>query len=184
MDALQQDQHYTFADLLTWDDDDEYWELIDGVPYLMASPIRVHQSICGEIFRQLANFLTGKPCRVYSALGVRLNADEGDDTFLIPDISVVCDDAKLDKYGCRGAPDMVVEILSPSTSARDRWIKFNQYLQAGVREYWIVDPDSRTLSVHVLENGKYVTTAYGDTGTVSVRVLDGCVISLPDVFSE
>ena len=182
-EAIKNDRHYTYADLLKWNDD-RRWELIDGVAYLMAPPRRIHEKISTEILKQLAVFLTGKPYEVYGGnFGVRLNADQGDDTLVIPDVTVVCDQSKLDDMGCTGAPDMIIEILSPSTAARDRLIKFNKYLQAGVREYWIVDPDTKTVSAHVLENGKYTTKAYGDTDAPPVHVLDGCTINLADVFA-
>ena len=185
MDALRNDQHYTYADYCTWDDD-ERWELINGVPYLMApGSTRSHQSISGKIFLQIGIFLQGKPCKVYAApFDVRLNADDGDDIVVQPDILVVCDQSKLNNANCAGAPDMIVEILSPSTAGKDRHLKFNAYQKYGVREYWIVDPDSRTVSVHILKNGEYTTYAYAEPETVPVRVLDGCTVTLSDVFAE
>ena len=176
--------NYTYRDYENRGDDERF-EIIDGVIYMMSPPSRVHQEICGEIYRQLANFVRGKPCKAYIApFGVRLHAAARKDTVVEPDIVVVCDKSKLDDKGCNGAPDMVVEILSPSTAGKDRVIKFNKYLQAGVREYWIIDPDSKTLGVHVLKNGEYVTTAYGDEDTVPVpvHVLDGCTVDMKAVF--
>ena len=147
--------------------------------------MRFHQSISGNLIVQLGKFLRGKPYEVYAApIGVRLNAEKKDDTVLQPDIVVVCDKSKLDDDGIIGAPDMVVEITSPSTARRDRFIKLLEYQKAGVREYWIVDPDTRTVSVHVLANGVYTIAAYGDEGTAPVRVLEGCEISLPGLFEE
>ena len=182
-EVIKNDRHYTYADLLEFDDDSR-WELIDGVAFLMAPPKRIHEEISVAILKQLAVFLTGKPCRVYGGnLGVRLDASRGDDTLVIPDITVVCDKSKLDDMGCTGAPDMIVEILSPSTAARDRLIKFNKYLTSGVREYWIVDPEAKTVSAHVLENGKYIINVYGDTDTPEVHVLAGCAINLAEVFA-
>ena len=184
MPLQQEKEHYTYADFCTWDDD-ERWELIDGVPYAMAPPSRFHQSICINLCGQLWQFLKGKPCEVYSSpIGVRLNADSTDDTVLQPDIVVVCDHSKLDAAGIIGAPDMVVEILSPSTARRDRLDKLLEYQKAGVREYWIVDPETRTLSAHVLENGKYTIFAYGDEGTAPVHVLEGCEIILTEIFEH
>ena len=201
MQSMQGEAHkrYTYADFMKWDDGNRY-ELVDGMLYMdgqvfagipgrttmMAPPpSRRHQAISGEIHNQLYNFLKGKPCDVYAApFGVRLNAKNRDDSVLQPDIVVVCDRAKLDDRGCNGAPDMVIEILSPATSRHDRIVKFNKYLQAGVREYWIVDPMDRAVSVHVLKNGEYVTSGYGDSGQVAAHVLDGFHLSLPDVFAE
>ena len=119
---------YTFADCLTWDENDRA-ELIGGEIVMMAPTSRVHQKISGELFRQLANFLEGKKCEVYAApFAVRLFEKSGDapedvDTMVEPDISVVCDHGKLDSHGCKGAPDLVVEVLSPSTQRHDRLVK-------------------------------------------------------------
>lgn len=104
-------------------------------------------------------------------------------TVLEPDLFVVCDKSKLNDRGCNGAPDMVIEIMSPSTSKKDRTKKFNKYLQAGVREFWIVEPGDKTVSVCILKNGEYVIKTYDDTESVPVHVLDGCIVSLPDVFA-
>ena len=179
----ERDERFTYADYAGWDDDNRY-ELIDGKVYLMSAPSVEHQSIIGELFLQLANYLRDKPCKVFvSPLDVCLNAKgDDDDTVVQPDIIVVCDQSILDKKRCNGAPDLVVEIISPSTSRHDRITKLNKYLQAGVREFWIADPDDRGVTVHILENGKYVVSAYEDTDTIPVNVLEGCNIALPEVF--
>ena len=183
MQALQIEKKYNYADYANRADNERY-ELIDGVIYMMSPPSQAHQEILLEIAGQLREFLKGKPCKVFVApFAVRLNAAAGDNTVLEPDLFVVCDMAKLDGKSCNGAPDMVVEILSPSTARKDRVTKFNKYLEAGVREYWIVDPDSKTASVHILKNGEYVVSGYGDTDTVAVHVLDGCRINMKDVFA-
>ena len=178
------DEYYTYADFLKWNDSVRY-ELIAGAPAMMAPPSIAHQAISGELYLQIANFLKGRPCKVFHApVAVRLNAETSDDTVLQPDIVVVCDRSMLDDKSIKGAPDMVIEILSPSTATRDKVVKFNQYLSAGVREYWIVYPDSKTVSVHVLKDGEYFTRAYAGTDAVPVHVLAGCTISLPDVFAD
>jgi Uma2 family endonuclease len=92
--------------------------------------------------------------------------------------------SKLDGKRCNGPPDMIIEILSPSNSSYDKLVKFNAYLQAGVREYWIVDPVDRIVSVHLLRNNSYATSVYGENDTVPVDVLDGCVISLAEMFEQ
>ncbi len=183
-------ERYTFADVLTWAENDHI-ELIDGEAYMMAPPSRIHQKISGEIFRQLANYLEGKTCEVYSApFGVRLFEKDGDtpkdvDTIVEPDISVICDKNKLDRHGCTGAPDMVIEILSPSTLRHDRFVKLGLYQQAGVREYWIVEPETQTVQVYTLKNGILMPCAFYGLGEVAkVNVLDGCFIELGKVFTE
>lgn len=182
---------YTFADVLSWDEDERI-EIIDGEAFMMATPSRIHQEISGELFRQLANFLEGKQCRVYPApFGVRLFARDGDgpedvDTLVEPDISVVCDRSKLDQHGCKGAPEMVIEILSPSTLRHDRLVKLNLYDQAGVLEYWIVDPQNRAVQVFRRDGGAAlrICEEYGHTQVAKVSVLDGCFLELSKVFSE
>ena len=184
MEAARKLEYYTYADYCTWDSD-ERWELIDGVPCAMApAPSVAHQSISRRLIRQLDTFLHGKPCEVfYAPIDVRLNADKGDDTVVQPDIIVVCDKSKLeDGKAVIGVPDLVIEILSPSTARLDRITKLTLYRRSGVREYWIVDPDSKAVSVHVLRDGEYIVRAYSDGDSVPVHVLEGCNIDLPQVF--
>ena len=180
-----QHMHYTYADYASWDDENRY-ELIDGEVFMMSAPSVTHQRIVREIMLQLAAFLSGKPCEVLAApLDVCLNAKgDDDDTVVQPDIIVVCEQSKLDKKRCNGAPDLVIEVVSPSTSRHDRIRKLNKYLQAGVREFWIADPDDKSVTTHILEDGKYVVNAYEDAETVPVSVLEGCAISLPEVFAD
>lgn len=181
---------YSFSDYLSWDESDRV-ELLDGELIMMAPPARIHQEISVELTRQLANFLEGKRCRVYHApFAVRLFEQDGDTpedvkTVVEPDISVVCDPGKLDGRGCKGAPDMVMEILSPSTQRHDRLVKLDLYQRAGVREYWIVDPDSRTVQVFLLEHGSVLPhEVYERDAVAKVNVLDGCFIELAKVFKE
>ena len=179
---------YTFADVLAWDEDVRA-EIIDGEAVMLAMPATIHQEISGELFYQLYNYLKGKKCKVYAApFAVRLFEKDGNspkdvDTMVEPDISVVCDPGKIDKYGCKGAPDMVVEILSPSSQRHDRFTKFNLYQRAGVREYWIVDPDSGVAQSFVLEDGRYSVKEFGAAGDkMKVSVLEDCVIDLSEIF--
>ena len=185
-EPLPEYKRYTYDDYCSWDDD-KLWELIDGVPYAMAGPSQKHQEISMQLGSLIRNFLVGKPCKVFAApFPVRLNAAFGDNTVLLPDLLVVCDMEKLDGKSCVGAPDMTIEILSPSTAMRDKVLKLKRYLSAGVREYWIVDPDSKSISVHLLANSQYIINAYacGEDETVLVHVLEGCVIALAEVFEE
>jgi len=182
---------YTFADCLTWDEN-ERAEIIGGEVFMMAPPSRAHQKVSGEIFRQLANYLEGKKCEVYHApFAVRLFEQDSDtpddvDTMVEPDISVVCDKNKLDKHGCKGAPDMVVEILSPSTRRHDRLVKLGLYQRAGVKEYWIVDPENKAIQVFLQDgNGSLkIHEDYGREDVAKVNVLNGCFVELGKVFPE
>ena len=178
-------RQYTYADYEKIDDDNRY-EIIDGVIYLMSAPSIPHQRISYKLSHQLYTFLQGKPCEMLTApVDVCLNAaGDSDRTVVQPDIIVVCDRSKLDFKRCNGAPDMVVEILSPSTASRDMTIKHEKYMQAGVREYWVVDPDSKSVHVFVLKDGEYEATDYPEGGVVPVRVLDGCEIDLNLVFAD
>lgn len=187
---VPKEERYTFADILAGDERDRI-ELIDGVPYMMAPPSTAHQMILSELHKQIAVFLTGKKCRVFPApFGVRLFSEKGDSPedevdVLEPDISVVCDRNKLDEHGCKGAPDFIVEILSPSTQRRDRFDKFSLYQRAGVREYWIVDPARKIVQAMTLEDGSYhVPQVYTAADKAPVTVLEGCVIDLAPVFEE
>lgn len=190
MTPLPQEQHYTYADLLEWNDDVRY-ELYFGIPMALASPSDTHQMVSGELFAQLHAYLRGKKCRAYYApLDVRLFEDDGDrpedvNTVVQPDLMVVCDPDKVDQHGVRGAPDLVIEIVSNSSRRLDRLTKLNLYQRAGVREYWIVDPDFRVVSVYTLEEGAYHAAAvYSGSAHVPVGVLEDCQIDLALVFPK
>jgi Uma2 family endonuclease len=182
MPLAKEQPYYTYADYLEWDEDERY-EIIDGEAYMMSAPSRRHQEISMALSAALYNYLEGKTCKAYAApFAVRLfpRADKGDDTVVEPDISVVCDPGKLDDRGCNGPPDLVVEILSPTTARYDRIVKFNTYREAGVREYWIVDPEERAVFAYVLKNGKYLAAVYEETAPAAV--LPGCDIDLQALF--
>lgn len=182
---------YTFADVLVWDEKERI-EIINGEVVMMAPPSSVHQEISGALFAQLYNYLDGKPCRVYAApFAVRLFEQDGDtpddvDTMVEPDLSVICDRSKIDKQGCKGAPDLVIEILSPSTRRHDRLVKLGLYQRAGVREYWIVNPEDRTVQVMLQDNTGTlrIHEDYGQEDAAKVNVLEGCFIELSKVFPE
>ncbi len=185
-----EEMRYTFADYLTWDEDDHI-ELIYGYPRMMSPPLRIHQKVSGELFAQLHGYLDGKKCEVYAApFGVRLFQEEDDkpediNTVVEPDLVVVCDPNKLDDYGCKGAPDLIVEILSPTTRRHDRIVKLDLYQRAGVREYWVVNPEDRTVQVMLLKDHYLLPVEdYGREDTAKVNILEDCTIDLSKVFSE
>ncbi|QPK65368.1 Uma2 family endonuclease [Methylomonas sp. LL1] len=158
--ALKDRQHHTYGDYLGWKDDLRY-ELINGNAYLMPTAHDLpHQDVAGEIYCQTAHALSGQPYRVFiGPLDVRLpkknETDNQIDTVVQPDVLVVCDSNKLDKRGVRGAPDWIVEVLSPSTAGHDQIKKRNLYERHGVREYWLVHPVDRMLTVYRLQYGEY-----------------------------
>jgi len=181
-------EHCTYADYCDWSED-ERWEIIEGVPYNMPSPSRQHADISRELHFQLTSFFRGKPCVVYSApFDVRLpRGDEPDsdvDTVVQPDLLVVCDEKKLDDRGCRGAPDLVIEILSPSTASRDCIQKRALYERHGVREFWTVDPSNRIVTVYLLGTDKTFGKAeiYADTDKIRVSIVENLEIKLEEIF--
>lgn len=189
--AKSKDNIYTYGDYLTWSDDNRY-ELIDGVVYNMTpAPYRQHQGILGELHRQIANYLFDKDCDVYGApFDVRLpegeEADEEILTVVQPDLAVICDHNKLDKRGCRGAPELVIEIVSPHSGGRDRKVKRELYERFGVEEYWIVDYNEKTVEVYKLdETGEYgKSKIYIDEDELPVGILEDLKIDLGLVFKE
>ena len=173
----------TYADYELLDDGNRY-ELIDGVIYLMSAPSTVHQSILIDLVRQFAVFLKGKPCKLFAApCDVCLTGlGDMDDTVVQPDVFVIYDKSIIDIKRCNGAPDLIIEILSPSTSSRDLFLKLKKYQSAGVREYWIVDPGTKSVNVHILENGHYIIHSYENNDDITVEVLTGCKIILQEIF--
>lgn len=157
---LRDHKRHTYGEYLGWPEDARY-ELIDGEAVMMApAPAPEHQDIAGELYRQIANALEGKPCRPFIApVDVRLprgdEADAATDTVVQPDVLIVCDAEKIDRRGIRGAPDWVAEVLSPATAAHDQIAKRRIYERAGVREYWLVHPQDRTLTIYTLADGRY-----------------------------
>ena len=180
----EQIERYTYEDYCAWDDD-QRWELIDGIAYAMSAPTWQHQDISRSLLVQLSNFLEGKPCKVFHApFDVRLNADTYDNTVVQPDLIVICDRVKLSRTGCAGAPDMVIEILSPSTASHDMFRKYHKYMQAGVREFWIVDPATKVVRVCLLKDKKYEQIDYLDADIVPIQTLEGCQIDFKKVFAD
>jgi Uma2 family endonuclease len=188
--ALRDKEYYTYADYLEWPEEVRY-ELIDGDAFLMSpAPTVSHQDIAGEVYYQLRNALHNKPCRVLIApLDVMLpKADEADDqidTVVQPDVLVVCDQNKISERGVRGAPDWVLEVLSPSTAGHDQVKKLHLYERHGVREYWLVHPRDKVLTVYTLINGAYGRPYTQElVGETPVGVLAGVTIFWDEVASR
>jgi len=188
--ALRDDRYHTYADYLAWSEDLRY-ELIDGTAYVMApAPTLAHQDVVGEIYFQLRQALQGKSCRAFIApVDVRLpKADEADDevdTVLQPDVLVVCDPSRLDRRGVRGAPDLVVEVLSSSTASHDHVRKRRVYERSGVREYWLVHPIDRMITVYRLRDGEYGKPEVLELdGETAVGVLPGVSVSWDELVQR
>ena len=186
-------KRYSYADYLTWIDDVRR-ELIEGIVKMMPAPLSKHAEVSSNISWHLENVVRKKKgnCKVFHApFDVRLPKDCNNDnnkihTVVQPDISVICDLSKIDKRGCCGAPDMIVEIFSPSTGKRDLHDKFLIYQEAGVREYWIVYPENEAVNVFYLQgDGKYDGGhVYEFEGKVPVRIFEGVMIDLKDIFER
>jgi Uma2 family endonuclease len=188
---LDHSQRYTYADYLTWLDDIRR-ELINGFIHIMSAPVRIHARLSTKITNRIFNFIEKNKglCEVYHApFDVRFPADgaiEDDKIYDVvqPDVCVICDLSKLDYRGCMGAPDLMVEVLSPSTSKKDKTKKFNLYEKNGVREYWMVDPDKKKVNVFILQtNGKYDSGAeYVPPQSAPVHIFNGLIIDLEELF--
>lgn len=183
--------HFSYHDYLQWHEG--RWEIIDGIVYDMTpAPSREHQKISGGLFVQIYQLLRGGLCEVYVApFDVRFpDGDESSDseifTVVQPDIVVVCDQDKLDDRGCVGAPDLVVEILSPSTAAKDLKVKRDLYEKHGVKEYWLVHPSDKTVMVYSLEgDGQYQKAAVFSGSDVIVSTsVKGLSVILEDIFGK
>jgi Uma2 family endonuclease len=186
LEKVEEERHFTYADYLEWEGPERY-QIINGEAFMMSAPTVEHQSISMELSRQFANFLDGKPCRVFAApLDVRPfpQEDRGDDTVIQPDLLVVCDSAKLSKGSMDGPPDLVIEIVSPSNGQKELFLKFQVYLNAGVREYWVIEPEGKKVQVHVLENGHFISSAYKQDDVIPVTILPPLRIDLKTLWGE
>ncbi|MCL2096786.1 MAG: Uma2 family endonuclease [Oscillospiraceae bacterium] len=178
--------------------DDERYELVDGIPYMMAAPNMGHQWLITLLFGEIFNFLKGKKCRVFVApcdvfLSESVRDEDGKlkknlrtkGTVVQPDIMVVCDDKKIKPDGCHGAPDFIIEITSESTRDKDKSLKLHKYFKSGVREYWIVDSYEETIDVYLFNAGNANTNkrsrsakvqTFGFEDKVRSNILEGLEI--------
>lgn len=189
MSLVDKNKTYTCADYLTWPED-ERWEIIEGIPYMQAAPSWQHQSISSELNRQFSNYLLNKSCRIFNApfdliLPSKNENVEDSRNVVQPDLLVICNMKGLRGTGFYGVPDLIIEITSPSTIRKDKVLKFNRYEKVGVREYWIVEPDGKFISVFTLgENGRYGRPdIYTDEDVVKVSIFEDLEIDLNTVFS-
>jgi Uma2 family endonuclease len=191
LSQLDVTKQYTYADYLTWRIQERVELLWGRIMKMGPAPSLKHQQVSGALIRDFANCFRKKPCQVFHApFDVRLGGEKGDDTSVTsvvqPDIVVVCDEKKLDEKGCNGAPDLVIEILSPSSSTKDLKHKYKLYEQSGVPEYWVVDPHDGTVLVFMLEeNGKYrVNKPLTAEDKVESERINGLSIDLSEIFMD
>lgn len=195
LSQLDKDGTYSYSDYLKWQFG-ELVELIKGKIFPMSAPMSRHQQIIGNLHLIIGNYLKRQKCRVFVApFDVRLptydaNGELMPDTKTVvqPDICVICDPTKIDERGCKGVPDMVIEVLSPSTAKKDLNEKFNLYEEVGVSEYWIVFPEAKTVSIYLLEGHKYALLGHfghlQQPGPLQVRTLPELEVDLEDVFEN
>ncbi len=186
INELDFNKQYTYADYLTWRFKERV-ELIMGRIFKMTpAPSRLHQEILGKLFLAIGNILSGSFCDIYLApFDVRLpQKDGGEDTVVQPDICIICDKNKLDKNGCNGAPDLIIEILSPSTASKDLKEKYMIYEAAGVLEYWTVDTVDGIINIFVRnKEGKYQAyKPYTVHEKVVSTAIPGLEIELNEIF--
>lgn len=191
LSQLDLDGNYTYADYLLWHFEERV-ELLRGKIRQMAAPSRNHQTISGNLHRAFSNALWRNPCKVYTApFDVRLTrfskAKNKEVTNVVqPDLCVICDPEKLDDRGCIGAPDLIIEILSPGNSRTEMKDKFELYEESGVLEYWIVSPIEKTIQVFKLnEAGKYIgLRPFVEDETMNTAIVPNLEIDLRDVFMD
>lgn len=180
----------TLTDLDAIDDDKRY-ELIDGNLYLLAAPRPIHTAISSALLAAVHNFLGKGRCRIFHApADVYIFNQPGDSseditTVLQPDLFVICNPRQIGERGFYGPPTLVIEILSPSTAAMDRFVKYEKYQRSGVQEYWIVDPQHKTASVYTLTDGRYGGgVAFSSAQALCSAVFPGLEIPLQEVFPD
>jgi len=179
---------YTYKDYLEIPDEDGRFEIIHGSIYAMAAPSRRHQRVLQRLFLKFGNFLEGKKCEPFVApFDVRLpvfNEDDEKVTNIVqPDIVVYCDPSKHDERGGKDTPDIVVEIISPSTGNMDRERKFNLYQLVGVKEYWIVDGEREVIEVYT-HDGKVFSECihYDEKSIITSTILEGFELQVSEIF--
>ena len=180
MQALKKAK-YTVDDIYALPDG-ERAELIDGDMYMMSPPGLTHQRIVSQLIKQIGNYIDSHhgECEVFPApFAVFLNADSH--TYVEPDLSIICDKNKLDDRGCNGAPDWVIEIVSPSSQRMDQLIKLIKYRETGVREYWIVNPEKETVLTYFFEDEED-SIQFDFAEDIPVRIYESWSINIAELL--
>lgn len=181
--ALPQEKIYTIEDIYALPEGQRA-ELIDGQIYMMAPPNTTHQKISWKLHQTIGNYIDSKKgtCDVYAVpYAVFLNKD--DINYVEPDLSIICDKSKINEKGCFGAPDWVIEITSPSDPQRDYGVKLFKYRTAGVREYWIVNPQKKTITVFDFEHEKR-SNQYNWEDDIPVCIYEDFIINISNLLAE
>lgn len=179
---------YSYADYLLWRLKERV-ELFKGKILKMSpAPNVKHQKVSRNLTIDLGNIFKNQKCQLFPApFDVRILKQNTEDkeifTVVQPDLCIICDSDKLDERGCIGAPDLIIEILSPGNSKKEMKLKFNLYEEAGVREYWIVDPNQESVLINVLENGKYITQKPIVDDEVRSTIFPNVKVHTDDIFN-
>ncbi|MGJ7030534.1 Uma2 family endonuclease [Niabella hirudinis] len=190
LDQLDTSQRYSYADYFRWKFQERV-ELLRGWIHKMSpAPGMKHQSISLTLTLQIGNYFKGKTCKVFTApFDVRLpdtknrKRDELVFTVVQPDICIICDAEKIDDRGCIGAPDLVIEILSPGNTQKEMGIKFDLYEESGVKEYWLVEPQDKVVLVYLLKEGKYVgLKPFTEDNEISSALFPDLKFKVSDIF--
>ncbi|MBR1914618.1 MAG: Uma2 family endonuclease [Lachnospiraceae bacterium] len=156
--------------------DDVRAELIDGRLFYMESPGLTHQTVYGELFYQISAYIKSKNGSCWIVPDFDTKLDTAEDTIVRPDISIICDPDKLTERRCEGAPDWIIEIVSPGNPKHDYLTKLELYQRTGVREYWIVDPRKKTVTVYRLDENDFDMTCYSFQDKIKVGIYDDLMI--------
>ena len=178
MDALRKEDIYTVEDIYALPEG-ERAELIDGKIYYMAPPNTKHQRLVHFFDREIGNFIQSNKgeCEVFPApFAVFLEGN--DKNYVEPDLSIICDKEKITEKGCVGAPDWIIEIVSPGSRQMDYFKKLFKYQIAGVREYWVADSDKKIVTVYNFEHDTMLEFAFGEE--VPVGIYEGFTIKVPE----
>ena len=192
INSLDLSKSYTYADYLTWNFK-ERLEILKGKIFKMSpAPSRKHQEVSIKLFRKFDRYFETKSCNIYYApFDVRLKnfkkstSDQEITTVFQPDICVICDKEKLDDRGCLGAPDLIIEILSPGNSKKEMDIKFDLYEENGVKEYWIVEPYQKSILIYTLQKDTYIgLKPIAEEGLVHSPLFPELSFNVADIFVD
>ena len=166
-------------------EDENQTESLDGAHAMPKPQSPRHQRVAGNLYGELYLLLKGKPCNVFHApFDVRLNPSDKNDPVVQPDILVICDRSKIGARGCKGAPDLIIEVISLSTAKVDNLVKQKRYREAKVKEYWIVDPHHNIVQVLTLKDAHYISNVYGEEDTIPLSAIENCNLDLKEIFKD